>query len=250
MGKSEIAKRLEDLKPRTTILISSASCEINVINVIKNASLDRLEVIIADFSRDQCRKINMGVFEKFKNGRVSCEKYVGDTLRGEPPVIIIFANFEPNVHNTLSADRWRIGKVVATDREPEWSIVEMSDHDDPAQATWTIVRTQDVGLAVVDPEQIESTQYPDPDAASSSSSSSDSESDSDSSADDEDGGDQQGGNPVVGPVQTAEDDEENKTEDASATGAAVVAPAIAQAEPAAESSHKGNESLMEVDHAD
>lgn len=69
------------------------------------------ENIIFDFSRSAEEHINYDIIESLKNGYVMSPKYESCSKRYNPPQIIIFANWEPNI-KALSLDRWDIRRII------------------------------------------------------------------------------------------------------------------------------------------
>jgi len=68
---------------------------------------DKPKIVIFDFVRTNEGRINYGMIEDIKDGRVFCPKYESKNKRFNSPHVIIFANFKPD-ESTLSQNRWRI----------------------------------------------------------------------------------------------------------------------------------------------
>lgn len=68
------------------------------------------DIYVFDFERTMEEYISYGAMEKIKNGFYMCSKYESKPIIRNPPHIICFANFEPNI-DALSFDRWKIIKI-------------------------------------------------------------------------------------------------------------------------------------------
>jgi len=68
---------------------------------------DNQPVVVFDYSRDQESRINYGVIEQLKNGRIFSSKYESTTKLFRKPKIICFSNFNPD-RSKLSGDRWDV----------------------------------------------------------------------------------------------------------------------------------------------
>lgn len=65
------------------------------------------KICLFDFSRSLEEYVNYGVLESVKNGLIFSGKYESRTKIFNPPHVIIFANFEPDL-SKMSKDRWNI----------------------------------------------------------------------------------------------------------------------------------------------
>lgn len=68
------------------------------------------KICILDFVRTSEDYISYEGIEAIKNGIFFCGKYESEMVMGNPPHVICFANFEPDV-GALSDDRWKITKI-------------------------------------------------------------------------------------------------------------------------------------------
>lgn len=68
------------------------------------------ENVVFDFSRSQQERINYGVLEDLKNGRIFSPKYQSCVKFFKPIHLIVFANFMPEVAK-MTLDRWDIRTV-------------------------------------------------------------------------------------------------------------------------------------------
>lgn len=68
------------------------------------------KIVIFDFARTVCNP-NYNAVESIKNGKIFSGKYNSMAKRFEPPFVICFSNFEPEV-DRLSIDRWKIYEII------------------------------------------------------------------------------------------------------------------------------------------
>lgn len=71
---------------------------------------DDVDVVIFDLSRAQAAKVSYNAIEQIKNGMFFSGKYESGDVMMNPPHIIIFANFPPDM-SMLSSDRWIINEI-------------------------------------------------------------------------------------------------------------------------------------------
>jgi len=71
---------------------------------------DRQPIIIWDFSRTVLERVQYGLIEQFKNGRITNTKYESHAKQFSTPHIVVFANFAPD-NKAWSADRYDIREV-------------------------------------------------------------------------------------------------------------------------------------------
>lgn len=69
------------------------------------------DTYIFDFERSMEDYISWGAIEKIKNGYYMCAKYESKPIVRNPPHVIIFANFPPDL-DKLSKDRWVVNKIA------------------------------------------------------------------------------------------------------------------------------------------
>lgn len=67
-------------------------------------------IYIYDIERSLEDYVSYGAIEKIKNGYYMCAKYESKPIDRNPPHVIIFANFKPDMSN-LSEDRWHIVEI-------------------------------------------------------------------------------------------------------------------------------------------
>jgi len=60
-----------------------------------------------------------GALEKIKNGFYMCGKYEGGIVVRDSPIVLVFANFEPDV-TKMSMDRWEIHDVARMNQSWNW----------------------------------------------------------------------------------------------------------------------------------
>lgn len=68
------------------------------------------QVVIFDLPRAKEEYVPYDVMESFKNGYFLSTKYECKPVRFNPPHVIIFANFHPDM-TKLSYDRWEIKEI-------------------------------------------------------------------------------------------------------------------------------------------
>lgn len=68
------------------------------------------ELYIMDFERSIEDYISYGAMEKIKNGLYMCSKYESKPILRNPPHLICFANFPPNL-DEMSLDRWVVKQI-------------------------------------------------------------------------------------------------------------------------------------------
>lgn len=66
---------------------------------------NNVKCVIFDIARDDYFKFDYGILEELKNGQVFIEKYESHVVNFDAPMVVVFANFEPE-KNALSSDRW------------------------------------------------------------------------------------------------------------------------------------------------
>lgn len=80
---------------------------------------DRQPIILWDFSRTVHERVQYGLIEQFKNGRITNTKYESHSKVFPTPHIIVFANFEPD-RNAWSQDRYDVREYYDMDfADPE-----------------------------------------------------------------------------------------------------------------------------------
>lgn len=83
----------------------------DLINLAFNNDMDKCKAIIWDLPRATQGHISYGAIECFKNGLICNTKYETGVKAFNPPHVFIFANYEPEEQEKLSADRWVITKL-------------------------------------------------------------------------------------------------------------------------------------------
>lgn len=69
-----------------------------------------IDVAIFDLSRSQRDRVSYEAIENIKNGMFFCGKYESSDCLMNPPHVIVFANFRPEL-DMLSENRWRIVEI-------------------------------------------------------------------------------------------------------------------------------------------
>lgn len=79
--------------------------------LLQNEDGKGLKVCLFDFTRTCEGRVSYASMEALKNGLINSPKYKGGSLRLDYyPIIIVFANFQPE-QKSLSQDRWRITDI-------------------------------------------------------------------------------------------------------------------------------------------
>lgn len=109
VGKSQFAKYMY-VKHQTMYLGSGKYADL--MNLVFNADMDICQSIIFDIPRSQGNKISYSALESIKVGLITNTKYETGMKVFNPPIIVVFANCEPNLNDdNLSADRWVIKRI-------------------------------------------------------------------------------------------------------------------------------------------
>lgn len=103
MGKTTFAKYL-------SIKYNAIPIEGKKNDILFCAAMFPSDLYIFDFERSMEEFISYGAMEKIKNGYYMSAKYESKPIIRNPPHLICFANFEPDL-NKLSKDRWVIVEI-------------------------------------------------------------------------------------------------------------------------------------------
>jgi len=109
-GKTRFCDIMEARYLNRCLVMSSAGRASDIFDVIRNwmASGNRPEITLFDLPRTfEDRDSIYTILESIKNGRLTCTKYSGRTLRFRRPHVCVFANWLPQIEK-VSLDRWRI----------------------------------------------------------------------------------------------------------------------------------------------
>lgn len=112
VGKSFLAKYLA-IKYNAIIADGKKADIFNQVKIWdeKNPEED-IKLVVIDITRACYNNFSYAAIEALKSGMLYSGKYEGGVFFFEkPPHVIIFANEEPNVDKTLSADRWKIFEI-------------------------------------------------------------------------------------------------------------------------------------------
>lgn len=82
----------------------------DVVNIIYNSDMDRINTVIIDVPRNNGNKISYNAVECILNGMITNTKFETGVKIFNPPHVIVFSNFMPEKEK-LSLDRWVI-KVI------------------------------------------------------------------------------------------------------------------------------------------
>lgn len=104
VGKSSLCKYLCVVKKA---LFISEGKKSDLINIIYNADMERTRLVVIDVPRNNGNNVSYKAIEEIKNGLICNTKYETGMKAFNPPHLIVFSNFLPNVKE-LSKDRWHI----------------------------------------------------------------------------------------------------------------------------------------------
>jgi len=82
----------------------------DIMNIIFNSDMDKINTVIIDIPRNHGNKISYSAVECILNGMITNTKYETGAKAFNPPHVIVFSNFEPEI-NELSNDRWNIKEI-------------------------------------------------------------------------------------------------------------------------------------------
>lgn len=107
VGKSAFCKFL--VKTEGALFIDEGK-KSDLVNLVFNADMDQCDIIVLDIPRANGNSCSYKTLEAFKNGMVCNTKYETGVKLFNPPHIIVFSNYYPEVEE-LSLDRWEIFKI-------------------------------------------------------------------------------------------------------------------------------------------
>jgi len=119
VGKTTIAKHLCIKYPGKVLYISGKANDIKygIKTFLENDEND-LIICIFDFVRSSENFISFEAIESIKNGIFYNSKYESEMVVFNPPHVICFANFKPDM-DKLSGDRWMIRNIATIDNNDE-----------------------------------------------------------------------------------------------------------------------------------
>lgn len=112
-GKTLFCDKYEVDNLHTTLVVSAIGSLRDIADVIRNwmTSGNVPRTIIFDLPRTLADRDSIyTLLESIKNGRLTCTKYAGTTLRFARPHVIVFANWLPKTA-LVSLDRWSIKEI-------------------------------------------------------------------------------------------------------------------------------------------
>lgn len=124
-GKTQLAKYL--CVKFDTIYVSGKAADIKFAITKYLENHDSLKCVIYDITRSQEAFLSYQAIEECKNGIFFSGKYESEQVIFDPPHVIIFANFAPDMEK-LSSDRWHITCLDGT-------CVSLDARDDALLAT-------------------------------------------------------------------------------------------------------------------
>jgi len=110
-GKTAVAKHVIMNHPRRAILLGGKASDMKngVLNFIEKMGQPP-KIVMLNLVRSLENFVSYQGIEEVKDGLFYSPKYEGGMVVMNPPILIIFANFEPD-REKLSADRWRVYNV-------------------------------------------------------------------------------------------------------------------------------------------
>jgi hypothetical protein len=113
-GKTLFCDKYEVDNLHDALVIASIGSLRDIADVIRNwmtSNSNEPRTILFDLPRTLVDRDSIyTLLESIKNGRLTCTKYSGTTLRFERPHIIVFANWLPKL-GLISRDRWNIEEI-------------------------------------------------------------------------------------------------------------------------------------------
>ncbi len=108
-GKSALSKHILIKNQDKAIEVSGKSHDIKhgIVQFLEN---NNLEILLLDIPRTSEKYVSYEAIESVKNGKFFSGKYEGKMVLFDPPHIIIFSNFLPEIEK-LSLDRWKIYEI-------------------------------------------------------------------------------------------------------------------------------------------
>lgn len=109
VGKSAFCKYLVGKKGA---LFIDEGTKANIVNMVYNFAQE-INLIVVDVPRANKNKVSYKSLEAIKNGMIMNTKYETGQKMFNPPHIIVFSNFPPDVNNeTVSADRMLVYEIT------------------------------------------------------------------------------------------------------------------------------------------
>lgn len=108
VGKSELVKYMV---VHYNALFCDGGRKSDIINLVFNNNMDECKCVIWDIPRASRGAVSYSSLESVKNGLVCNTKYETGVKAFNSPHVFVFANFEPDNMDNLSADRWKITKI-------------------------------------------------------------------------------------------------------------------------------------------
>lgn len=82
----------------------------DIMNIIFNLNMDNIKMLIIDVPRNNGNNISYSAVECILNGMITNTKFETGTKVFNPPHIVVFSNYEPDIEK-LSEDRWNIEEI-------------------------------------------------------------------------------------------------------------------------------------------
>lgn len=108
-GKTKMAKFCAVTYPEDVYIVNQFGGPANAASIIKSALNGGWsgKTLIVNLSRTAEEKAIYEPLEMIKDGFITTTKWAGQTLLFQEPHVVVFANFEPDIHK-MSLDRWKI----------------------------------------------------------------------------------------------------------------------------------------------
>lgn len=117
-GKTKFCNVLEEQEIHQCLVIAATGSLRDISDLIRNwmSAGNTPNIILIDLPRTyEDRESIYTMIESIKNGRLTCTKYKGETLKFRPPHVCVFSNWKPN-YEKCSKDRWQIWELVHRDK--------------------------------------------------------------------------------------------------------------------------------------
>lgn len=82
----------------------------DIMNIIFNSDMGIIKMVLIDIPRNCINKVSYSAIECILNGMITNTKYETGVKIFNPPHVVVFANFPPDLEN-LSEDRWSITHI-------------------------------------------------------------------------------------------------------------------------------------------
>lgn len=85
----------------------------DIMNIIFNTNMDDVKMMLIDIPRCNRNKVSYSSIECILNGMITNTKYETGTKVFNPPHIVVFSNYEPEIdEDVCSLDRWKVKEII------------------------------------------------------------------------------------------------------------------------------------------